>query len=42
VGQITPRLYLEGASESALAPDDIAARIEHHLRTQPPAWNPYE
>jgi hypothetical protein len=42
VGEITPRLHLEGSPATSIAPDAIVARVEHHLRTGPPAWNPYD
>jgi hypothetical protein len=42
VDQITPRLYLEGSATTSISLDTIVRRVEHHLRTGPPAWNPYD
>ena len=42
VDQITPRLHLEGSSTTSIPLDIIVARVEHHLRTGPTAWNPYD
>jgi uncharacterized protein DUF6687 len=42
VDQITPRLHLEGSSETSVPTDAIVRRVEHHLRTGPSAWNPYD
>ncbi len=42
VDQITPRLHLEGRGEPSISPDVIVSRVEHHLRTGPPAWDPYD
>jgi hypothetical protein len=41
VEAITPGLHLKGASGTSIAVDSIQARIEHHLRTGAPAWNPF-
>ena len=41
VDAITPRLHLDGVEATSLAADAIAARVEHHLRTGPAAWDPY-
>jgi hypothetical protein len=41
VDQITPRLYLDGASTS-IPVDTVIAAMEHALRTGPAAWNPYD
>jgi hypothetical protein len=41
VSELSPRLSLEGATESVLAPDDFRARLTAHLRSAPPAWDPY-
>lgn len=41
VEQITPRLHLEGGVPTSLPVDEIVTRIEHHLRTGVPAWDPY-
>ena len=40
--RITPRLHLGGAPETSIPMDAIVARVEHHLRTGAPAWNPYD
>jgi hypothetical protein len=42
VDQITPRLHLEGASATSIPVATIERRLEHHLRTGKPAWNPYD
>lgn len=42
VDRITPRLHLEGGPTTSLSPDFILKRLEHHLATDPPAWNPYD
>jgi hypothetical protein len=42
VDQITPKLHLEGGAASSLPIDVIVARVQHHLRTGAPAWNPYD
>jgi hypothetical protein len=41
VAELSPRLYLAGAPESALDPADFRARLEAHLRAAPPAWDPF-
>jgi hypothetical protein len=41
VAELSPRLYLTGAHESALDPAAFRARVEHALRTAPSAWDPY-
>lgn len=41
VGSIIPRLQLSGSEDSAISPDDFRSRLEAHLRTAPPAWDPY-
>jgi hypothetical protein len=41
VDQITPRLHLEGASATSIPVATIERRVEHHLLTGQPAWNPY-
>ncbi len=41
VEQITPKLHLEGSATTSIPPDTIVRRVEHHLRSGPPAWNPY-
>jgi hypothetical protein len=42
VDRITPRLHLEGGVATSLPIDAIVKRIEHHLKTGPPAWVPYD
>ena len=42
VDRITPRLHREGSATTSLSPDFILQRLEHHLATGPPAWNPYD
>lgn len=42
VDQITSRLHLEGSSTTSVPLDAIVRRVEHHLRTGPSAWNPYD
>ncbi|OFW24787.1 MAG: hypothetical protein A3H97_17905 [Acidobacteria bacterium RIFCSPLOWO2_02_FULL_65_29] len=41
VDAITPSLHFDGVDATSLSADAIASRVEHHLRTGPPAWNPY-
>jgi hypothetical protein len=38
---LIPRLYLLGASESAISSEEFQSRLEDSLRTAPPAWDPY-
>lgn len=40
--QITPRLYLEGASQSTISPVQFRDKLISHLRREPPAWDPYD
>lgn len=42
VDQITPRLYLEGNGRTSISGEAIVKRVEYHLRTGRPAWNPYD
>lgn len=42
VDQITPRLHLEGSEATSVSIDAIVRRLEHHLRTGQPAWDPYD
>jgi hypothetical protein len=42
VDSITPRLHLEGKHESSIPVDVIHRKLEHHLRTGAPAWDPYD
>jgi len=39
-GALTPRLRLQGADESVLAPDDFLRRLEDFLAAAPPDWDP--
>jgi len=41
VETITPSLHLKGSDGTSIAIDSIQTRIEHHLRTGAPAWNPF-
>jgi hypothetical protein len=41
VEAITPSLHLHGSAATSLPVDSIEARVEHHLRTGTPAWNPF-
>lgn len=42
VEAITPRLHLEGKHESSIPADVIRRKLEEHLRTALPAWDPYD
>lgn len=42
VDEITPRLHLDGRHETSIPEDLIRRKIEQHLRTAPPAWDPYD
>lgn len=41
VGGILPRLRLGEGQESSIAPDRFVDLLTDHLRTAPPAWDPY-
>jgi hypothetical protein len=41
VNEVAPRLMLNGSCRSSIAPDAFLARLCDWLRTQPPAWDPY-
>jgi hypothetical protein len=41
VETLTPRLYLQGADESAFSPEEFRATLETYLTSAPPAWDPY-
>ena len=41
VGYIIPRLQLGEGQESSIAPDRFVELLTEHLRTAPPAWDPY-
>jgi hypothetical protein len=40
-GALTPQLRLRAGDESALAPEQVRARIEQFLATAPGAWDPF-
>lgn len=42
VERITPWLHLEGNSATSIAAENILKRLEKHLKTGAPAWNPYD
>jgi hypothetical protein len=42
VDRINPRLHIDGSTGTALIPEFILKRLEQHLSTGAPAWNPYE
>lgn len=41
VGDLIPRLHLGDGQESSIAPDRFVALLTDHLRTAPPAWDPF-
>ncbi|MBA2282625.1 MAG: hypothetical protein M3527_04260 [Actinomycetota bacterium] len=41
VSAIVPRLRLDGADASSIAPDRFRALLEQHLAGAPPAWDPF-
>jgi hypothetical protein len=41
VGYIIPRLQLGEGQESSIAPERFVDLLSEHLRTAPPAWDPY-
>jgi hypothetical protein len=41
VGGLLPRLHLGDGQESSIAPDRFVDLLTDHLRTAPPAWDPY-
>ncbi len=41
VGGLLPRLQLGDGQESSIAPDRFVELLTDHLRTAPPAWDPY-
>lgn len=41
VGGLLPRLHLGDGQESSIAPDRFVELLTDHLRTAPPAWDPY-
>ncbi|MDH3475151.1 MAG: hypothetical protein OEM59_15840, partial [Rhodospirillales bacterium] len=42
VDAIVPQLVLEGAEESAIAPEAFRERLAAFLAAAPPAWDPYD
>ena len=42
VERITPRLHLQGSAKTSLSAATVRARLERHLATGAPAWNPYD
>ena len=42
VSALAPRLHLAGDGASGLEPDAFVARVRAHLRSAPPAWDPYD
>jgi hypothetical protein len=38
---LTPRLFVEEDAESSLPPATVRRLVAEHLRTAPPAWDPY-
>ena len=41
VGGLLPRLHLGDGQESSIAPDRFVELLTDHLRTAPPAWDPF-
>jgi hypothetical protein len=41
VGGLLPRLHLGDGQESSIAPDRFVELLADHLRTAPPAWDPF-
>jgi hypothetical protein len=41
VSALTPKLRLDGAEGSSIAPVEFRSLLESHLRTASPTWNPY-
>jgi Family of unknown function (DUF6687) len=42
VEQITPRFHLRGSATTSLSAATVQERVEQHLLTAPPAWNPHD
>jgi hypothetical protein len=42
VEQITPRLYLAGATESQISPESFRRQVTDFLLAAPPARNPFD
>jgi hypothetical protein len=41
VNEVAPRLRIDGSCQSSLATEKFVALLTQYLRTQPPAWDPY-
>ena len=41
VSDITPELFTVDGAESSITPNDFVATVSDHLRTAPPAWDPW-
>jgi hypothetical protein len=41
VNEVAPRLRLRGSCRSSVAPDQFVGMLADWLRSQPPAWDPY-
>lgn len=41
VDEVAPRLFLEGADQSSLAPEAFIDLVRRHLSTAPVAWDPF-
>jgi len=41
VSDLTPTLRLDEAEESGIDPPAFRMLLEDHLRSSPPAWDPY-
>ncbi len=41
VGELTPQLRTADHADSSIAPEQIIARLRHHLAAASPAWDPY-
>jgi hypothetical protein len=41
INEVAPRLRLEGSCRSSIAPNKFIAMLADWLRSQPPAWDPY-
>jgi hypothetical protein len=41
VGRLLPRLHLGDGQESSISPDRFVELLIDHLRTAPPAWDPF-
>jgi hypothetical protein len=41
VNEVAPRLRIDGSCRSSVKPEKFVALVAEHLRSQPPAWDPY-